>query len=966
VTRLPGSRSSSRIVPRRSLSLDPTMRWCLVLPAVALLASCQGGTAAPDVSGGPPPKFALGGPVSGLQGSGLVLLLDGTRELPIPAGATSYTFGADFATGAQYQLAVKVQPTGPSQTCALAGARGAVGTADVSVALSCVTSSFAVGGVVLGLTGAGLTLQLNSGPSLSISPGTAGFSFPPLQSGSTYAVAITGQPASQACTLSSGTGTLTDHAVGTVLVACQPLTYTVGGAIVGLTGAGLSLQVNGKGDLAIPAGATQFTFADAFLPGTAYGVTAKTWPAGQACSAANASGTVGSAQVTSVVVSCVDTSATVAGTITGLSGSGLALQLNGGPPLAVPAGATAFTFPALLAPSSAYAVTIAAHPSGQACSVAGGAGTVGGVGSTTRVTVSCSDSAPGGFTVGGTVTGLTDPGLVLNANGFVLSVPAGATRFTFPALAPGTAYGVFAAATPANQWCTITGGSGTMASADVTGVAVACTPRGYKVKGTVTGLVGTGLDLLFNGGGRLALSPGATTFSSYFNIPTGATYTVTIGFQPSNPTQACTIANATGVMGTADQADVRVDCVTVWRVRATVGPDLLRSNGGTLLFNGGQEQELKVCLTDFTFPSLPTGTPYSVTLGRLPAAPPHVCTVTNGSGIVGSADVTNIQVDCVAQPFALGGILTGYRGSGLTLVMEALRGGVPLPSRPPLAPQCLVRYAFPDLYTLGDLYRVSIGSQPAGQTCTLRNALGQLPQPALDPFVRTAIVDCVDNVPGALSGVFTALQGTRRHDLALWPDGTFTAAFRADDVACANQGNGVEYGAFRYDATAGTLTLLTVTTNTTVVCGLTTPGVVPAIFPASVAGDALTLTVPTGALTFTRVASVPGSLTGPWVRAAGQDGSFVVFRPDGTYLDAEPQGAGSNGLAVRPGVERGCYAATSTAITADLSAACKPDGNGVVDTNGESGFSAVRGPLPFTITGPDALTLGDTALVRFH
>jgi hypothetical protein len=124
--------------------------------------------------------------------------------------------------------------------------------------------------------------------------------------------------------------------------------------------------------------------------------------------------------------------------------------------------------------------------------------------------------------------------------------------------------------------------------------------------------------------------------------------------------------------------------------------------------------------------------------------------------------------------------------------------------------------------------------------------------------------------------------------------------------------------------------------------------------------------LPTGALTFTRVASVPGGLTGPWVRAAGQDGSFVVFRPDGTYLDAEPQGAGSNGLAVRPGVERGCYAATSTAITADLSAACRPDGNSVVDTNGESGFSAVRGPLPFTITGPDAITLGDTALVRFH
>lgn len=945
------------------------MRWCLLLPAVALLASCGGGAQPPDSGpsgpSGPAPTFALGGPVSGLQGSGLVLLLDGTRELAIPAGATSFSFGGGFASGAQYGLAVKFQPTGPSQTCTPASTQGSVGTADVSVAVSCVTNGFAVGGIVRGLTGAGLTLQLNGGSSLAISPATAGFSFPPLPSGSTYSVAITGQPASQACTLSSGTGTLTDHAVGEVLVACRPLTYTVGGAIVGLAGAGLSLQVNGKGDLAVPTGATQFTFADAFLPGVVYGVTVKTQPAGQSCAVANASGTVGSTQVANVVVSCVDRSVTVAGTVTGLTGSGLALQLNGGSPLAIPSGAASFTFPAPLAPSSAFAVTIAAHPAGQVCSVANGAGTVGGAGSTTLVTVSCSSSAPGGFTVGGTVSGLTDPGLELNGNGVVLSVPAGATSFTFPALATGTAYNVFVSATPANQWCTVTNGTGTVGSAPVTGVAVACTPRGYKVKGTITGLVGTGLNLLFNGGGRLVVPPGATTFSSYFNILTGSTYTVSIAIQPSSPTQVCTLTNATGVMGTADQADVRIDCVTVWALRGTIGPNLLWSNGGTLLFNGGQEQEIRVCQGDFSFPSLPTGTPYSVTIGKLPGAPPHVCTVTNGSGIVGSADVTDIQVNCLTQPFALGAPIRGATGSGLTLVLEALRGGVPLPAPAPLTPQCPLRYAFPDLYTFDDLYRVYIRTQPAGQTCTLRNAVGQVPRPATDPFVRTAIVDCVDNVPGPLSGVFTALQGTRRHFLALWPDGTYTAAFRADDAACPNQGNGVEHGAFRYDATAGTLTLLTVVTNTTIVCGLTTPGVVPAPFPASLAGDALTLTLPSGALTFTRVASAPGSLTGAWVRAAGQDGSFVVFRPDGTYLDAEPQGAGSNGLAIQPGVERGCYTATSTSITADLSAACRPDGNGVVDTNGDFGFSANHGPVPFTITGPDALTLGDTPLLRF-
>jgi len=175
----------------------------------------------------------------------------------------------------------------------------------------------------------------------------------------------------------------------------------------------------------------------------------------------------------------------------------------------------------------------------------------------------------------------------------------------------------------------------------------------------------------------------------------------------------------------------------------------------------------------------------------------------------------------------------------------------------------------------------------------------------------------------------------------------------------------VEHGAFRFDDVSGTLTLLTVTTDSSAACGLAASGVPPAPIPATVAGDALTLTLPAGPLAFTRVPSAPGGLTGAWVQAAGQDGTFVVFAPDGTYLAAEPQGAGSNGLAIRPGVERGCYTATATSISADLSAACRPDGDGTVDSDGDFGFSAEGGAVPYSLTGPDALTIGDTSLLRF-
>jgi N-acetylneuraminic acid mutarotase len=80
-------------------------------------------------------------------------------------------------------------------------------------------------------------------------------------------------------------------------------TYTVGGSIKGLTAPGLVLT-NG-GDTSSPAaGATSFSFATPLATGTGYSVSIKTQPTGLTCTLAAASGTVGSANVTSVTVSC--------------------------------------------------------------------------------------------------------------------------------------------------------------------------------------------------------------------------------------------------------------------------------------------------------------------------------------------------------------------------------------------------------------------------------------------------------------------------------------------------------------------------------------------------------------------------------------------------------------------------------------------------------------------------------------
>jgi hypothetical protein len=185
------------------------------------------------------------------------------------------------------------------------------------------------------------------------------------------------------------------------------------------------------------------------------------------CGAAGSSSTTPPGQTTTY---------TVGGTISGLSGTGLVLQDNGGNNLSVSAGATSFTFSTAIASGSAYSVTVLTQPSSasQTCVVTNGSGTVGSA-NVTSVQIACTTTT-GSYTVGGTITGLTGTGLLLQDNGGnSLSVSAGATTFTFTtAIASGGAYNVTVQTQPSGptQTCSVTNGSGTVASANITNVAV--------------------------------------------------------------------------------------------------------------------------------------------------------------------------------------------------------------------------------------------------------------------------------------------------------------------------------------------------------------------------------------------------------------------------------------------------------------------------------------------------------------
>src|SRR5207249_4683545 len=256
----------------------------IVLLALAQLAGCGGGGGG---GGTPPPAgpasstYTIGGAIAGLTGSGLMLRLNASENLPVNPNATAFTFNTQLASGAAYVVSVFTQPTNPSQACTVSNGSGTVGSANVTnISISCATNSFTVGGTVTGLTGSGLVLQNNGGNNLPIGNGAFIFSAA-IPSGVAYAVAVVTQPTnpSQQCSGHNGSGTVASANVTNISISCATNSFTVGGTVSGLTGTGLVLRNNGGNDRAI-SGNGAFTFSTPILSGATYAVTVFTQPTG--------------------------------------------------------------------------------------------------------------------------------------------------------------------------------------------------------------------------------------------------------------------------------------------------------------------------------------------------------------------------------------------------------------------------------------------------------------------------------------------------------------------------------------------------------------------------------------------------------------------------------------------------------------------------------------------------------------
>jgi hypothetical protein len=425
----------------------------------------------------------LGGTITGLKGTGLVLQFNNSDDLTIAPGATSFQFDSRTVDSWSYEVTVLTQPTNPSQTCKVENGSGTTDGADVtSVEVICTTNTYTVGVSVSRLlgNGAGLVLQLNDGEELPVAiAGKFAFSSK-IESGATYTVKVAQQPTNpaQTCSISdqSGTGTIGGADVTDVAVTCTIRnTYVIGGSVSGLlgTGAGLVLQLN-DGEKIDVVREGKFTFSSKLESGATYAVDVAQQPTNpaQTCSVSAGSGTVYAADVDSIVVDCLGNPFSVGFTVQGLAGSGLEVALNGAETLSVKNNGT-FSFETKLVGAATYDVTVTKHPTNpsQTCSPVQGRGTGNGT-DVAHILIVCSANA---YTVGGKVNGLLGGNLVLRLNGQNPLTVSTNGDFIFPGkVASGAPYSITAETQQSTLACTITNASGTVANADILDVLVSC------------------------------------------------------------------------------------------------------------------------------------------------------------------------------------------------------------------------------------------------------------------------------------------------------------------------------------------------------------------------------------------------------------------------------------------------------------------------------------------------------------
>ncbi len=197
--------------------------FLMCVSGLAVVAGCNSGSGFSQPDSSTPSTFAVGGTVSGLNGT-VVLQDNGTANLSLSANG-NFTFSEKITNSTSYAVTVLTQPVG--EICTVNNGTAAHIAANITnVSVVCAVQSYSVSGNVTGLTaGNQVSLKNNGGDLINVTSNTS-FTFPTsLAYGSNYSVSVAMQPLGQACTITNPAGSVT-AAVTSVNLQCS--TYAEG------------------------------------------------------------------------------------------------------------------------------------------------------------------------------------------------------------------------------------------------------------------------------------------------------------------------------------------------------------------------------------------------------------------------------------------------------------------------------------------------------------------------------------------------------------------------------------------------------------------------------------------------------------------------------------------------------------------------------------------------------------------
>jgi len=468
----------------------------------------------------------------------------------------------------------------------------------------------------------------------------------------------------------------------------------------------------------------------------------------------------------------VEATYSINATVSGLTGTGLVLSATATGTASVPVGANGtVTMASGVTANTAYAVTVATQPSSpaQVCAVTNGSGTITNI-NITNVAVSCAAAVtqappPTSYAVNASVAGLAGSGLVLRVFSEVMNVGTGGDSDHSFGNVTVSATGNINLATglPANaqylvqivtqpsspaQTCGITNATGSITSISTMPVSVSCA-NNLSVSVTVSGLTAGTTVFQLNGGSSLSVTAnGVATFTN--GLAPGAAYSV---IQVPNSAEFCTVINPAGTMP-ATALNLNVACGPGYTVGGTVS-GLFGATGVTLQLAGNNTRATLttrangafVFNNNFSFvgaanyPFAPD-VPYTLTVVAQPTLPTQTCTVANGTGTTLNANVTNVQISCAPQGYAVTGNVFGLAGQGLTLQINGTNNLAVTQNGTGAA-------SFPTPIPTGTAFAVTVATQPSApaQSCTVSNAQGTIS----NANITNLQVLCV-TPPGANSG----------------------------------------------------------------------------------------------------------------------------------------------------------------------------------------------------------------------